>query len=34
MATAVGDWRIRFEQRPGQTIIVSVTNRRDAYEDD
>ena len=31
----LGDWRIRFEERPGgQTVLIAVTNRRDAYDDD
>ena len=29
----VGDWRVIFEERPGQTLVVAVENRRDAYDD-
>ena len=29
----VGDWRIFYEEHPGQTVIVRVENRRDAYND-
>jgi mRNA-degrading endonuclease RelE of RelBE toxin-antitoxin system len=29
----VGDWRVVYEERTGQTVIVAVDNRRDAYSD-
>lgn len=29
----VGDWRVIYEERLGQTVIVKVENRRDAYDD-
>ena len=29
----VGDWRVIYEEQPGQTVILRIMNRRDAYED-
>ena len=29
----VGDWRVFYEDQPGQAIVVRVALRRDAYDD-
>ena len=29
----VGDWRVIYEEQAGQTVILRILNRRDAYED-
>ena len=29
----VGDWRVVYEEQTGETRIVGVDNRRDAYDD-